>query len=231
MSNRWASDILKEYIMKADAVLFDLDGTLLNTLHGIATAANAVLAEHDFPTHDIEEYNIFVGDGLRKLIERILPPNSSEDTIDICVEMFNKEYAARCYDGTVPYDGIMTMLDELVELDIPVGILSNKPHAFACEMVEYYFSHIPFAYVAGQQEGVAPKPDSEGVTLALEALNVMAENVLFVGDTSVDMETAENSDMVAAGVSWGFRPVEELLSYGAKIIIERPQEIVDYVTS
>lgn len=217
--------------MKADAVLFDLDGTLLNTLQGLATAGNAVLAERGFPTHDIEDYNIFVGDGLRTLIERIVPQESSEGEVDICVAMFKEEYASCCYDGTAPYDGIMDMLEEFVELEIPIGILSNKPHVFTCEMVDYYFSHIPFAYVAGQQEGVAPKPDPEGVVLALEALDVMAENVLFVGDTSVDMETAENSDMVAAGVSWGFRPVEELLRYGANTIIERPQEIVDYVTS
>lgn len=217
--------------MKADAILFDLDGTLLDTLQGIATAANAVLAENDFPTHDIEEYNIFIGDGLRTLVERIVPQDTNESVIESCVEMFREEYAQCCYDGAAPYDGILDMLDALVELDIPIGILSNKPHAFTCEMVDYYFGHIPFAYVAGQQEGVAPKPDPEGVMLALEALDVMAEEVLFVGDTSVDMETAENSDMVAAGVSWGFRPVEELRRHGANIIIERPQEIVDYVTS
>lgn len=217
--------------MKKKAVLFDLDGTLLDTVYGIAKAANGALANMGFPEHPVEEYNYFVGDGLQVLIERIVPQGTSRSEITGCVDAFERQYIHCCGDKTAPYPHILEMLYNLADKNIALGVLSNKPHDFTSKMVEQYFTDVPFQYIAGQQQGIAKKPDPAGVWLALDNMKVYSGDTLFVGDTSVDMQTATNSGMVAAGVSWGFRPVEELLQHGAEIIIDHPQEIVDYVTT
>lgn len=213
------------------AVLFDLDGTLLDSLEDIADAANLSLADYGFKTHPVKAYNYFVGDGLLTLMQRIVPEGTSTEMIQQCCNQFAVHYK-KCWNSkSMIYHGINDMLESLAQKDIRLGVLSNKPDQFTQEVVKYYFKEEQFSYVAGHKEGVEKKPDPAGVYLAANAMALSTSDTVFVGDTSVDMQTGKNSNMFTIGVSWGFRPVDELKEHGADLIVNDPQEITDYVLS
>ena len=211
------------------AVLFDLDGTLLDTLGDIASAVNDALAGEGFPTHPIEAYREFIGDGVVTLIERALPVNKGkrdEGAIARCIAGYRSAYEREWNVRTRPYDGIPEMLDSLTSLGVAMGVLSNKPDDFTRLCVSKYLSTWPFRVVFGQREGVPRKPDPAGAIEAARGLGFEPGEVLYVGDTSVDMETGRRAGMRPIGVAWGFRSTEELWSTGAKAVIETPAELL-----
>lgn len=212
--------------MKVKASLFDLDGTLLNTLDDLADSSNAALARLHYPVHPVDSYRHFVGDGMRTLIERIVPKESSDEDILRCEEIFKEIYAKHWADKTCPYDGIAGMLSDLTGLGLKLAVLSNKPDEFTRMCVQRYFPAGCFACVRGQQDGVPKKPHPQGALLIAEELRLRPADILYVGDTATDMRTGKGAGMTTIGVSWGFREVGELELAGADIIVNNPQEIV-----
>jgi phosphoglycolate phosphatase len=214
--------------MRFQVVLFDLDGTLLDTLEDIAQAANDVLVGLDLPAHPPEAYRRFIGDGVATLFRRALPPDRVvPDLVDRCVAGFRETYARTWNVHTRPFDGIPALLDDLAAGGLELAVLSNKPDDFTRLYVDEYLARWPFRVVLGQREGVPRKPDPAGAMEIAQRLGVPAERFLYVGDTAVDMETARRAGMCPIGVAWGFRPVEELRSSGAAAVIERPAELLE----
>lgn len=216
--------------MNFRAILFDLDGTLLDTLADIADSANRVLAGYGYPTHPIDAYRDFIGDGLVRLFGRVLPADRrGQEIIAECVASFRERYAENWNVRTQRYDGVADLLDAATARGLKMAILSNKPHAFTRRCVDAYLSAWDFQAVLGQRDGVPPKPDPAGPREIVERLEVAAEHFLYVGDTPTDMQTARTAGMHPVGVSWGFRPVDELRAAGAARIIARPLELMDLV--
>lgn len=208
-------------------VIFDLDGTLLNTIEDLAVSTNYALEKHGFPTHSIEAYNFFVGNGIRKLVERALPENFRDKaTVDVVLEDFVNYYDKHSTVLTKPYDGIIEVLTQLTKQGIGIAVASNKYQAATEELVSKYFGDFEFIEVLGQREGVAPKPDSVIVEDILKKFSGEKANVLFVGDSGVDMQTAINSGVKAVAVSWGFRPVSELQQFSPEYLINKPAELL-----
>jgi phosphoglycolate phosphatase len=209
------------------AVIFDLDGTLLDTLADIGSAANDVLKDRGHATHNLDAYRHFIGDGVATLFKRILPEGvPTPEVVAECVSEFGVTYGRRWDDNSRLYPGIEELLNELVQRAVPIAILSNKPHDFVGVCVAEFLSTWPFEPILGQREGVPRKPDPAGVLEVCEALGVAPEECVYVGDSSVDMLTAKNSGAMAVGVAWGFRPVEELVEYGAARILETPLQLL-----
>lgn len=198
-------------------VIFDLDGTILNTLDDLADAGNHALSEFGYPIHDTQKYRYFVGNGIPKLVERILPEKTPADVYEQTYERFCSYYGEHKYDKTHPYDGMTQMLTNLHEKGIKLAVVTNKDHVFACEMVERYFGNL-FDDVFGSVEGFPKKPDPYWVNEALKKIGVAPENAVYVGDSSVDMLTAKAAGVFSCGVLWGFRERDELVQNGACVV-------------
>jgi phosphoglycolate phosphatase len=210
------------------AILFDLDGTLLDTLADIACAANAGLKELGFPTHPIESYRRFVGDGAGCLARRVMPEDHQDDeTVERCREIIAAEYAKCWADNTKLYPGVSELLAELHERGIPMAVLSNKPHDSTRTVVEGYFPDHYFKVVRGSLPSVPIKPDPAGALLIAEELDIPPGRFVYLGDTDTDMRTAVAAGMFAAGALWGFRTAEELTANGAKALLKKPQELLN----
>lgn len=209
-------------------MIFDLDGTLIDSLADIADAANQALQSHFFPTHPIDSYRYFVGNGLQNLIRRIVPPQTSDMDLKGISDGFKKNYSRNWNNQTQPYPGIIKMLYSLNEKGVGTAILSNKPHSFTAACVEEFFPLQPFVSVYGQQPIIPLKPEPGGALRIAEEYNCPAQNCLFIGDTSVDIKTGNAAGMTTMGVTWGFRDRSELVKAGADIIINKPEEIVRY---
>jgi len=214
--------------MNYKAVIFDLDGTLLNSLEDIADSANSVLSNHDLPTHKPDDYKIFVGSGISELMSRALP-EKDPDTIDDYVKEFREEYARNWNVKTEPYAGIAAMLDELVSRKIKIAVLSNKLHAFTKQCVDELLPRWKFNIVMGLQNDIPPKPDPTSALQIAKQLNIDPLHILYVGDSDIDMKTALAACMHPVGVLWGFRTKKELQKNGAKTLIEKPQELLDLI--
>lgn len=213
--------------MPYQAVLFDLDGTLLNTLIDLAESANSALAELGYPVHPIDAYRFFVGGGVRVLFERALPEqNRDADTIQACVERFTTIYDERWDVKTHLYDGVVEMLDGLAARQIKMAVLSNKPHSFTQICAAKYLAPWPISPVLGQRDGFAHKPDPAGALDIAKELGIATENFLYLGDTATDMQTALAAGMFAVGALWGFRPEEELRQAGAQSLIATPTDLL-----
>ncbi len=210
------------------AVLFDLDGTLLDTLTDIASAANAALATENMPTHPEADYRRFIGDGVAMLFRRALPPDQDHDDarIDRCVARFHETYATSWNVATKPYPGIAELLDALTDRNLPLAILSNKPDEFTRLCAGAYLGRWEWGAVVGQREGIPHKPDPTSALAIAHQMGIAPADFVYVGDSSVDMKTAHASGMKAVGVSWGFRSVEELRSTGAEAIIDHPLDLL-----
>ncbi len=214
--------------MHIRAVLFDLDGTLLNTLADIAAAVNHALRETGQPPHPVDAYTAMVGSGLRETVRRALPADTAEDTdlLDRCVALMSRAYRAEPARRTVPYQGIPELLEELAERSIPAGVLSNKSDELVRTIVSGTLPEVRFAVVRGLADDAPAKPDPTSALRAAEALRAEPSEILLVGDSEIDMQTARNAGMVPVGVAWGFRAVEDLRSAGARHIVMQPGEIV-----
>ncbi len=207
-----------------DTLLFDLDGTLLYTLEDLADSTNAALAACGYPTRDIDEVRRFVGNGIRRLIQRAMPPGSTEEAQAACLAQFRTYYAAHLCDKTRPYPGVLETLCRLKDKGYTMAIVSNKQDDAVQVLRQTFFADlIPLAI--GNQPGMETKPAPDMVLAALNALGKGAADALYIGDSGVDVETARNSGLPCVGVSWGFRPREDLA--GADYIIDRPEQLLD----
>ena len=209
------------------AVLFDLDGTLCNSLPDIVRSANLALAQLGFPGYGQEEYKRFIGSGVKKLISRMLAkyPHTETDETRL-LELYMKIYSEHSLDETRPYDGVEELLGELRRRGISAAVVSNKPMADTRKVIGQLFPPECFAYVYGQTEPYRPKPDPAAVFHVLDKLGVNPEDCLFVGDSGVDMQTAENAGIFSVGALWGFRSREELLENHACAVCENAREII-----
>ncbi len=215
-------------MMQYRAALFDLDGTLLDTLDDLADAANRVLAAEGMPVHEVEAYKKFVGDGLATLVERIVPGEQhNEETLRRVVDAFRQDYGAHWHEKSRPYAGVPEMLTGLRKRGLRLAVLSNKPHEFTKLCVRRMLGDFSFYPVLGQREGVPKKPDPAGALEAAALLDIPAREILYVGDTAVDMQTAAGAGMTAVGVLWGFREEEELTASGADYLVSHPEEILE----
>ncbi|HHZ16718.1 MAG TPA: HAD family hydrolase [Peptococcaceae bacterium] len=213
--------------MKYQAVIFDLDGTLLNSLEDLADSTNAVLARRGHPCHASEKYNYFVGDGMMNLLRRALPADCQDnDYIEQCVLEMKEEYGKRWCEKTRPYPGVMELLPKLREKGLKLAVLSNKPHEFTQVVVEKYFPG-QFDLAFGERLGVPRKPDPQGALDIAKSLQVSPAEILYLGDTNTDMRTAVGAGMFPVGVLWGFRPAEEILEAGARVLIKHPLELLE----
>ncbi len=210
-------------------VIFDLDGTLLDTLRDLAEAANTALAFFDYPVHNQDEYRYFVGEGLKTLTRRILPDSvSDENDILLYMKKFEEVYKQNWNKHSAPYPGIPEMLADLKENGMQLAVLSNKPHEFTKICVHEFFPENTFSYVYGQRDGVPKKPDPAGAVELARRLGIDREEILYVGDTATDMQTGNSAGMKTIGVLWGFRNRRELEENNAWKIVTHPEEIVRY---
>lgn len=211
-------------------VIFDLDGTLLDTIADLADSTNYALRENGFPVHNEEDYRFFVGNGINKLFERALPEGEkTQENIRLIRQTFLPYYSEHNTDRSKPYPGILPLLEQLVEKDILLAVASNKYHEATQKLIVSYFPHVPFVAVFGQREGVAPKPDPTIVYDILEISQTPKQETLYVGDSGVDMETAFNSGITACGVTWGFRPRSELELHHPRFIIDDASNILEII--
>lgn len=212
------------------AVVFDLDGTLIDSLHDLGNAVNKTLADYGYPQHDIKEYKNYIGSGTEVMVTKALPEDKRDQkTIKICLERFNEIYEVEYNLKTTLYKGIPELLDNLAQNKKKLSILTNKPYKFTEKYVEAHLSGWNFEIVIGQMDGIPRKPDPTGAKKIIEVLDVEPSKIVYLGDTSVDMMTAVNAGMYPVGVLWGFRDKNELLSSGAESIIENPLELIDLI--
>lgn len=209
-------------------VIFDLDGTLLDSIEDIASSMNKVLESLQLPTHKIEDYKHFVGGGVDILVENALS-NQSKEIKDEVTKRFKVEYDGKLHSKTLPYDGIYELLDELKKLDINLAVLSNKPHEFTVSYVNHFFKNYNFKEIHGQKKDVPKKPDPKAALDIVKCLDSSCENTYFIGDTKIDMQTAKSANMTAIGVLWGFRDEKELRENGADFIVKEPLEIINII--
>ena len=209
------------------ACIFDLDGTLCDSVVSIGTCVNHVLEEFSLPQIEMEKYKIFVGDGVHQLIVRALAYVKADEAL---VEPVQKRYLERfqeeCLYEVRPYEGIRDMLQAIRERGIPMAVLSNKPHENTKKVIAALFGEDLFTLVRGQQAGVPRKPDPAGALLEARELGAAPEECLYVGDTATDMQTGNTAGMQTVGVLWGFRDRQELKESGAKHIIGQPMELI-----
>ena len=214
--------------MAHTAVLFDLDGTLLDTLDDLGDSMNAALASLGYPTHPMSAYKYFVGDGVANLVRRSLPDavRGNEEIVQKTVPRMRAEYDRRWSLKTHAYEGIPELLDELAARGVKLSILSNKPHPATVEVVGHFFQGRKFDAVLGARPGIPIKPDPGAVKEVCRLLSTPASDFLYLGDTNTDMQTASAAGMFAVGVLWGFRPAEELSAAGAQALVQRPSEVL-----
>jgi len=210
------------------AVLFDLDGTLLNTISDLADSMNTVLNNAGLPIHNTEAYKYFVGKGMKNLTYKALPVDyRTDDRIEKYEKELLEEYEKRWDIKTKPYDGIGKMLDMLVCYGIRMSVLSNKTDQFTKKTVKRFLSAWKFEYVFGEREGIPKKPDPMSAIEIAGLMNLNTEDFIYLGDSETDMRTARAAGMYPVGAGWGFRKIKELISSGAKKIINRPEELED----
>ncbi len=213
-----------------NAIIFDLDGTLLNTIGDIAACANTVLERWNVPIHPVPRYAELVGDGLANLARKVLPPNHREDaTVQRFVDEYRILYQDRWNETSTWYAGIPQLLRTLSERDLSLAVLSNKRDDFTKVCVSSFFPDIPFQQVLGERAGIPIKPNPLSALAIADALNVDPANCLFVGDSEIDIETGIRAGMTSVGVLWGFRPRSILEGAGATILLSRPEELLELV--
>lgn len=215
--------------LKYTHVIFDLDGTILDTLEDLADACNWMLAQHGWPEHDLDAYRYFVGNGMVRLVQRATPDHAQEpDLQKQALSEFMARYDAHKADKTRPYDGVPRLLTRLKELGVHIAVLTNKMDTAAKPVVEQYYPGV-FHLVQGALPGLPVKPDPTLLCRVMERMGAKPERTLFVGDSNVDIQTARNGGLAGCGVLWGFRTRQELEEEGAAYIASRPEDILSIV--
>jgi phosphoglycolate phosphatase len=218
--------------MAHQAVIFDLDGTLLDTLADLGSAVNRVLAGRGLPTHGMEAYRWYIGEGSAVLMTRALPPEQRvPEIIEACLRDLLEDYGQNWHTSTQPYNGIPDLLQLLAQRLIRMSVVTNKPHRFAAPMTAYYFKSAPFVSVFGLRDGTPKKPDPFQALAAAREMGVLPGNCIFLGDSAIDMETARRAGMMAVGAAWGFRPAAELHDAGALHIIDHPLDLLTLINA
>lgn len=213
-----------------DLVIFDLDGTLVNSLDDLADSVNTVLARHGYPGHGIEEYRRFVGNGTLKLIERALPADQlEEDIIKTVHSEFSELYSANCLNKTAPYDGIAQVVEIIRAKNIKTAVASNKTDAFAKKIVTELFGEGMFDMVIGQTDVFPKKPEPDVIFHIMDKLGARPEKTIYVGDSDVDVLTGHNAGLPVCGCCWGFRKREELEKAGADYLLETSYDLVKII--
>lgn len=211
--------------MKYEAVIFDLDGTLVDTLDDLTDSVNFALSSFGFPERNREEVRSFVGNGVRRLVYLSVPEGTDEETSKKCLSVFREHYKNNSRNKTKPYDGINETLEKLCDAGVKTAVVTNKMQAAAKDIVEFYFGD-RISLTVGQVDGVAQKPNPDGVLLVIEKLGVKKEKAVYVGDSEVDCLTARNAGVDCIGVTWGFRNKSVLKENGANYIINTPQDLL-----
>lgn len=214
--------------IKFKAIIFDLDGTLLDTLKDLANSMNAVLSCHEMKTFRIDDYRYFVGKGLGELIRSVLPRDRVSDQFvdEFLVEM-RMEYAKRWAENTRPYPGIPDLLDKLQRIGLPLAVLSNKADEFTQIIIKTLLSKWQFKVIRGLKDDLPPKPDPASALWIADQMKIQPSDFIYIGDTGIDMQTANSAGMYSVGALWGFRTAEELKENGAKALIETPLQLLD----
>ena len=207
--------------------IFDLDGTLVDSLEDLANSTNEVLSFYGYPTHELDLYNYFVGNGVRKLVERSLPEDKKDQT-DECLNQFYEVYNRRCLECTYVFEGIVTLLKYLKSKGLYLAVVTNKPDYLAKKICDHYFKDI-FVDVIGNREDFPLKPDPTSTLSLISCLNLSKDECLFIGDSNVDIYTGQNAKMKSVGVTWGFRTRDELVEAGASYVVDFPSEIKEII--
>jgi len=216
--------------MQYSAVVFDLDGTLLDTLNDLADSVNAVLRARGLEEHPTEAYKIFVGEGVDRLVEQAFPEREWKGgLLELRVKEVRAEYAKRMYDKTRPYPGVVELLGGLAGRGVPMAILSNKPQEYTQKTVDKILADWKFAVVRGALPDVPLKPDPAGALALAREMGLAPGKFLYVGDTGTDMKTATAAGMYAVGALWGFRGEAELKENGARSLLRRPPELLNLI--
>jgi phosphoglycolate phosphatase len=214
---------------KHKAIIFDLDGTLINSIPDIADSMNEVLARHGYPQYNYGQYKYFVGNGIRRLVERTVPPEyATSENIERIFQTMIEVYRDNCLNRTTVYDGIPELLDGLTERRIKMAVLSNKTDSITQKICQSLFSDNKFEIVLGLTNGFPKKPNPQSALYIAQKLSVIHDEVFYLGDTSIDMETAHAAGFFPAGAFWGFRPADELISFGAKFIANTPCDCLQF---
>jgi len=210
-------------------VIFDLDGTLLNTLDDLADSGNYTCRMNGWPEHPVDAYKYFVGNGMAKLVERFTPEEyRTPDVLNSVLNMFVPYYNAHKEDKTVPYAGVPEMLVRLKHAEVKTAVLTNKAHHLAQGVIEHYFPGM-FHYVQGALPDMPAKPDPSLLFALMEQMGATAQETLFVGDSNVDIRTAKNGGLTGCGVLWGFRTASELRQEGADYLVESPEQLTELI--
>ncbi len=214
--------------MKYSAIIFDLDGTLLNTLEDLMDAANYALAQYGYPARTLDEIRRFVGNGVRNLMQRALPEGAAVSNFEEILSAFRSYYTAHCEDKTHAYEGVLELLRHLKDSGCKIAIVSNKLDSAVKELNQTYFSDYVQAAI-GEKEGIRRKPAPDMVENALSELNASKKETVYIGDSDVDIETAANAGLDCISVSWGFRDAEFLRKCGAAVIADTPQQVYELI--
>lgn len=192
------------------AVIFDLDGTLINSLPGIAASLNRVLKKNGLPTHEEDLVRTFIGDGIAKLVQRAVPKDLPHQDIEKLVTLMMQDYAATWQNGSSPYEKVNETLQKLLDQDICIAVFSNKPHIYCQEITDTLFPNIPFTRVLGQRDGIPVKPDPQGAYDIAKDMNIPITSIAYLGDSTIDVYTAKNAGMLAIAASWGYHDLPAL---------------------
>jgi phosphoglycolate phosphatase len=212
-------------------IIFDLDGTLLNTLDDLCDSTNYALSRFSYPVRTLDEVRNFVGNGVRLLIERAIPDGKNNPNFDECLEIFKQHYKSNMYNKTKPYSGILEMLKELKFMGIQTAVVSNKFDVAVKELCKKYFGDLVYIAIGeNEAQGVRKKPAPDSVFKAMTDMKVSIENVIYVGDSETDVQTAKNAEIDCIGCTWGFRDKSILVNEGAKYIADNPAEIIDIIS-
>jgi len=214
--------------MRYEAVIFDLDGTLINSIDDLADSCNSMLIAYDLPTHEVEAYKYFVGNGIGKLVERALPPEKAadKDFYEKALSKFKELYNGQVLNKTRAYSGIRETLLKLIEKDVPMAVCTNKPMDAAKTIISILFEPDTFQVVMGDRPGYPRKPDPFTCLEICREIGVEPEKVVYLGDSGVDMQTAVSAGFLPVGARWGFREDDELLENGAELLLDKPTDLL-----
>ncbi|MBR5441550.1 MAG: HAD-IIIA family hydrolase [Clostridia bacterium] len=212
--------------MKADTIIFDLDGTILDTLEDLKNSVNYALSNNNLPKRSFAEVRSFVGNGIRLLVERAVPTGTDSAVLDNCFADFKAHYKENSANNTKPYDGVIELLKQLKSKGYKLAVVSNKADFAVQMLVEDYFNGI-FDYAVGEREGIRRKPCPDSVNDAIFYLASDKNSAVYVGDSEVDVETARNSGIPCVAVTWGFRDKSVLTSLSPEYIIDKPSQLMD----